>query len=358
MTELRVVYRAEQLGHAPQREFNEGSFVEAFERAERLERIVTALGACDNTIELERLQDTIDRGALDRVLRRVHDEAYLDFLSTVWDEWSDARTSDEALPFVWPLAKPPGSRRPESLDGRLGYYAGDAGTPIVSRTLEAALASADTARASADYALARGRSFGLCRPPGHHAGRASFCGYCYLNNAAVAVETLRANGLERIALLDVDYHHGNGSQEIFAERADVFFASLHADPSHEYPYYSGYASEIGEGAGRGSTFNLPLPLDCDAEHWFSALEMGFERVADFSPQGVVVSIGFDTYAEDPLGGLGLAIDDFERLGRRLDDEFAGTPLVAVLEGGYELGTLGDLAASFVSGLSGAGCGAG
>ena len=181
-------------------------------------------------------------------------------------------------------------------------------------------------------------AFSLSRPPGHHAGADFFGGYCFLNNAALAAQHLRDAGMDRVAVLDVDYHHGNGTQAIFYDRPDVFFASLHGDPRTEYPFFLGYADETGAGKGDGANLNLPLPRGTDYAHWSDALEVALAAIERFGADALVVSLGVDTFAGDPISGFQLQSTDYLRMGERLQQ--MGLPTVLVFEGGYAVEEVG------------------
>lgn len=211
-------------------------------------------------------------------------------------------------------------------------------------------------RASANVALSGARVvlegkeravFSLCRPPGHHAGTDFYGGYCFVNNAAIAAQYLRDNGAARVAILDVDYHHGNGTQAIFYDRADVSYVSIHADPSTDFPYFLGYADETGAGAGEGYNHNLPLPRGTGWEVYQEALEAALGTVAALRPDALVVSLGVDTFDGDPLSGFRLTTSDLARLGQRI--AAAGLPSLLVFEGGYALDALGANVVSFLTG---------
>ncbi len=207
---------------------------------------------------------------------------------------------------------------PVDFIARLGLYSMDNGSPFVAGTWAAVKAAADAA-ASAAALLASGERSAFCatRPPGHHAGTDFMGGYCFLNNAAVAAQALLDHGSSRVAILDVDYHHGNGTQSIFYRRPDVLFASIHGDPRTEYPFYLGHADETGDGPGEGFNLNLPLPAGSQPGEWFAALEVACARVDRHGPDALVVSLGLDTYAGDPMCRFALQADDFYRLGARL-----------------------------------------
>jgi acetoin utilization deacetylase AcuC-like enzyme len=192
--------------------------------------------------------------------------------------------------------------------------------------------------AAQHVALGARAAFALSRPPGHHAGADFFGGYCFINNAALAAQHLRNTGLARVAVLDVDYHHGNGTQAIFYERPDVFFASLHGDPRTEYPFFLGHADETGAGAGLGANLNLPLPRGTDFARWSQALDVALAAIGRFGAQALVVSLGVDTFAGDPISGFALQSDDYLRMGERL--AAVGLPTVLVFEGGYAVDAVG------------------
>jgi acetoin utilization deacetylase AcuC-like enzyme len=237
---------------------------------------------------------------------------------------------------------------PRSIWGQLGHYCTDNLTPILEETWHAAYAAAQVAL-SAAHASHQGTSltYALCRPPGHHAYRDMYGGYCYLNNAAIAAHWLTQRD-KRIAILDLDYHHGNGTQAIFYGRDDVLFCSLHSDPEDEYPYYCGFAHEQGVDAGAGYTANYPLPLGTQEVDYLMALDHALEKIDLFSPHVVVVSLGFDTVADDPEGRFRLLPTSFRHIGRHLGQ--LRRPLVIVQEGGYLLPSLGACAAHFFEGL--------
>lgn len=277
------------------------------------------------------------RHGLEPVLR-VHDTEFVEFLGRAWQDWSAAGNRGEAIPDCWP-ARRMAQRRPLSITGQLGYYAMAGETSIGPGTWEAAQAAADVALTAAAQLGAGERSaFALCRPPGHHAAHDLYGGYCFLNNAAIAAQSLRDRGANRVAILDVDFHHGNGTQDIFYDRDDVLFVSVHGDPREAFPYFSGYADESGAGRGAGCTLNLPLPAGSTFEAWSAALETGLARVASHGADALVVSLGVDTYEADPISFFKLRSADFSTYGRmisRLD-----LPTLFVLEGGYAVADVG------------------
>ncbi len=289
--------------------------------------------------------------ALDRaLLEQVHDAGYVSFLETAWDEWVAAgNTAQNAMPYTWPTRRLR-ALQPTTIQGRLGYYSFAADCSIGAATWRAVVASAAAAQTAADLVLDGERVvFARCRPPGHHAATDQFGGYCYLNNAAIAAQRLRNGGHERVAILDVDYHHGNGTQEIFWERDDVVFGSLHADPMVEFPYFLGHADETGDGAGAGANHNRPLPHGTGADVWFVTLDGLIDDLVDSGPTALVVSLGVDTFHDDPISKFRLESHDFDELGRRLDS--IGLPTVIVMEGGYATEALGDNIGRVLDGFS-------
>ena len=291
----------------------------------------------------------------DAVLARIHSPRYLRFLATAWDQWvalDPANADRDILPSVWPTRTFRTDIEPENFSAKLGLYSFDAGSPFTAGTWVAARAGADCALSAAQRLVQGDRAaFALSRPPGHHAGMDFFGGYCFLNNAALAAQHLRDAGLERVAVLDIDYHHGNGTQAILYDRSDVFFASIHGDPRTEYPFYLGHADEAGTGAGLGANLNIPLPRGTGFEVWFAALEHALGAIQRFGAQALVVSLGMDTFVGDPIAGFTLHSADYLRVGQRL--AAAGLPTAMVFEGGYAVAEVGVNAVNVLEGFIGA-----
>jgi len=286
-------------------------------------------------------------GAIPRL--RVHDPAYLDFLETAWAAWQAAGGGAEVVANVHPARGH--ASYPRGIVGRAGWHMADTACPLGRHTFEAATAAADTALAAA-RAVADGApaAYALARPPGHHAFKDMAGGFCFLNNSAIAAAELVARG-RRPAILDVDVHHGNGTQAIFYDRADVLHVSIHADPAVFYPWFWGYAHERGVGAGEGWTVNLPLPLGTDDAGFMAALETALAAVAGAAPDVLVVALGLDTHVDDPLAAFAVTTDGFARLGERLAR--TRLPLVLVQEGGYPSPALGRNLARFFDGVAAA-----
>ena len=261
-----------------------------------------------------------------------------------------ANAQRDALASVWPGRGLRTDVLPANFAARLGHFSFDAGSPLTAGTWAAARAGADCAFAAANAVLAGGRSaFALSRPPGHHAGADFLGGYCFLNNAALAAQHLRDGGVERVAVLDIDYHHGNGTQAIFYDRPDVFFASVHGDPRTEYPFFLGYADETGTGLGQGANLNLPLPRGTNFAAWSAALETALDAIQKFGAQALVLSLGVDTFEGDPISGFTLQSEDYLRVGERL--AAAGLPTVFVFEGGYAVDDVGINAVNVLEGFA-------
>ena len=244
----------------------------------------------------------------------------------------------EAIPAIMPTRRMQQNRVPNHIDGKLGYYAMAIETAITSGTWEAAKSAAACA-ISAQRAVVTDRSaFALCRPPGHHAGKDLFGGYCFMNNASIAVEGLIRDGAKRVALLDVDFHHGNGSQDIFYDRDDVMYCSLHGQPEDAFPHFLGYHDENGSGKGEGYNWNYPLPPNTKFSVWFEAMQDACSKINEYSPDTLVVSLGVDTFKDDPISFFKLDSDDFTRYGEAIGH--LGLPTLFIMEGGYAVSEIG------------------
>lgn len=278
----------------------------------------------------------------DQWLLRVHAADYVSYFKRVC---ARLEPNQPVYPYVFPVRN--ATRPPRDLSVRAGYYCVDTFTPLTHNAFVAARRAVDCALTCA-RAVASGTrvAYALVRPPGHHAERRYFGGFCYFNNAAVVAEYLAAHG--KVAILDLDYHHGNGQQEIFYERADVLTVSIHGDPSFAYPYFSGFAEERGHGAGQGFNLNLPLPETVDGPAYREALDKALRRIRRFAPAFLVVALGLDTAKADPTGTWSLRSEDFAANGARVGG--LHLPTVVVQEGGYGVRVLGRNALAFFEGL--------
>jgi len=328
-------------------ELKDGAITESFENPLRAETVLAQVRAAG-------LGDVIAPRAFDRACYAgAHSARYVAFLAGAWDEWTATGRTCQALPLVWPVhAMPSSATLPDFIDGKLGFFAMDAGAPINAGTWDAVSASANSALTGADLLSNGGAraAFALCRPPGHHAGREYMGGYCYLNNAAIAAQHGIASGASRVAVLDVDFHHGNGTQDIFYDRADVLFASIHGEPPVSYPYFSGYAHERGGGAGDGFNLNLPLPKGTQWDAYAAALDHSAAAIAAHAPDLLVVSLGVDTFEHDPISHFRLRSPDYLRVGEALAR--LKLPTLFVMEGGYMVEEIGINAVNVLLGFEG------
>ncbi|CAN5461487.1 histone deacetylase family protein [soil metagenome] len=285
-------------------------------------------------------------------LERVHDRRYLAFMETLWTRWSRVPDAgDMPSPNVHALGRatlPPASY-PDSVVGQCGYHLGDGSCPVTAETWNAAKASAATALHAAALIQKGERCvYALCRPPGHHAAADMAAGFCYLNNTALAAEYLNRAG-KRTAILDIDVHHGNGTEAIFYDRADILTVSIHADPRRFYPFFWGYGEEVGRGEGQGFNLNIPLPRGTAIEAYRAALAIALERIVRSAPDILVLAAGLDIAVDDPFKGFAIETADFTAIGR--DIAALGLPILTVQEGGYPSPSLGPNLASLLEGLA-------
>lgn len=310
------------------------------EKPERMERLIAAVGAGAHD-----LQAPGDHGL--GPIAAVHTPAYVKFLSTVYDRW---KRIPGAAPEIFPNIHPDSrsASYPLSAAGQAGFHMTDMSCPIGEHTWEAARWSANCAVSAAGAVLAGERkAYALCRPPGHHCFTDLAGGFCYLNNSAIAAQYLRQSH-DRVAIIDVDLHHGNGTQGIFYRRNDVFTLSIHADPARFYPFFWGHAHEIGEGAGRGYNLNIPLPRGTGDDGFMSGLSGGLAHVRAFAPDAVVIALGLDAFEGDPFGGLAVSTQGFAEMAGKL--AALDLPMVVVQEGGYLCDELGENLRAFLDGL--------
>ena len=343
MDAMPVVASDAHRGHDPPYEVNYGEVVRpVYERVERAERIRHALAAAGHP-----LVEPAGHGMAP--ILAVHEPALVRFLEQGWAAWRAAGGPEVLIPDSFAIGRlgRGGGRDPGGGTGRAGWFCFDTATPLVAGSFAAAVAAADAALTAADL-VAGGApaAYALCRPPGHHAGPGYYGGFCLLNNAAIAARSLARLG--RVAIVDVDFHHGNGTQDIFWEDPEVLYVSLHGDPAAHYPHFLGAADELGGGPGRGATRNLPLPDRTGDDAYLDALAGAMELVAGFEPATLVVSAGFDTFAGDPIGAFAVTTEGFARIGAALAG--AGRPTVVVQEGGYALDALGANAVALLGGL--------
>jgi acetoin utilization deacetylase AcuC-like enzyme len=347
---MRAFYHCDQALHDPLQFMRYGRLVAPKDLPIRTEELLNALAARGIAPETP-----ARHGAAPAL--GVHTPSYLKFLEGVWARWVEL---PDHGPEVWPNTFPYWSGRPEEgarlpcppegIVGQVGWYLGDLSVPMGPHTWTSALASCETVVSAADArAEGEGAVYALCRPSGHHARADRATGFCYLNNTAIAAQRLRAR-YERVAILDIDAHHGDGTQQIFYNRPDVLTVSIHADPINYYPFFTGYRGETGRGAGEGFNLNLPLAHGSDGKAMLAAIAVAREKILAFAPQVLVVALGFDAHRRDPIGVLTLEAEDFGRCGKLI--RAFGLPILIVQEGGYALGDIGRCLTAFLDGIEG------
>ena len=323
---MRLFWDERQRLHAPAAEFFNGALHPAAEHPGRVDAILSAIG------ETQAPQDH----GLEPILA-VHDAGYVELLRTAHAEWLAAGRTGDAIPYAFPVHRRP--LRLDRIDARLGQYSYDTCTPIGPGSWDSVYWAAQTALSALQVVRGGEHAFALTRPPGHHAGRDYMGGYSYLNYAAICAAAAGC----RTAILDIDYHHGNGTQDIVRDMTGVRFASLHADPATDYPFFWGHAQESGN-----NILNLPMPRGTEFPAYDQALARALDWVTEGSPELLIVSFGADTYAGDPISHFAIETDDYARLARRI--AALGLPTLIVMEGGYAVDALGANVASFLSGF--------
>lgn len=340
---MKVFHSPHHAGHRPAQTFRHGRIVTNRDLPARADNILAAL-----RVDGHALFDAAPHGP--KPIAAIHTPEYLDFLEHAWREWRKIEgASDDVFPYIFPV-RGMDHAYPASIVGRAGYHMHDCWAPIGEHTWAVAADSANLAVEAAVRVIGgEAAAYALCRPSGHHAFTDMGGGNCFLNNAAIAAEQLRQR-FARVALIDVDVHHGNGSQGIFYRRDDVLFVSLHRDPVDYHPYFAGHAHERGEGRGLGFNLNLPLPKGAGDIAFLAALEAGCARIAAFQAEALVVSLGVDAHEADPTEGLKVTFDGFRRIGARL--AALKLPTVLVQEGGYNMDTIARCVASALAGFEG------
>lgn len=341
MPAIQAFFDERQRAHAPKETLVNGVFAPNPEAPERIDILMAGAKAAGATFARP-----ADCGL--GPIAAIHTAEYLDFLQRIHARWRRIEGASEAvIPGVHPLTR--GDAYPQSAAGQAGWHMADGSCPIAAETWDAAYWSAQTALIAADC-VAEGApaAYALSRPPGHHAFADAAAGFCFLNNTAIAAERLRATG-RRPAILDIDVHHGNGTQGIFYHRADVLTVSIHADPARFYPFFWGHAQERGAGAGLGANLNLPLQRGTDDEGFGNALATALRRIAAFGADILVVALGLDAHVDDPFKGLGVTTEGFFSIGRALRE--TNLPLVLIQEGGYVSDALGANLLSFLRGVT-------
>ena len=321
---MRAFHSPSSALHDPPTFFRRGKLIPAPEGAQRYHVLRQALADAGYA-----LTEAADHGMAP--LAAVHDAGYLRFLETAWARRSEMDANAEEL-LTTQFARVQMRRLSKGLINQLGYYTADTSTPIRADTWSVVYGAAQAAVSAADAAAEHGAAYALARPPGHHAFADCAGGFCYLNNTAIAAQRLREKTGGPVAVLDVDVHHGNGTQGIFYARPDVLTVSIHADPTNYFPLFAGYADETGEGAGEGCNLNLPLAWGAGDAEVLAALETAFERVRAHAPAALVVALGLDGADEDPLGVFNITTQGFREIAARIAGR--GLPTALVQEGGY------------------------
>ena len=346
---MRAFYHPDQAIHETLQYMRFGKVIRPKDLPERTHRLLGALAKHAITVEPAPATGI-------GPLLGVHTSPYLTFLETVWERWA---ALPEKGPEVWPNTFPYWSGRPEEahrppcpasgLIGQMGWYLGDLSVPVGAQSWLSILRSAETAVAGADAVLGGDAlAYALCRPSGHHARADRATGFCYVNNTAVAAQRLLQR-FSKVAILDVDAHHGDGTQQIFYGREDVLTISVHADPDNYYPFFTGYAGEAGTGAGEGYNLNLPLAHGSGREAMLAAIDQAAHRIARFAPEALVLALGYDAHRLDPIGVLALDSEDFGAIGERI--KAFGLPTLIVQEGGYAIEAIGDCLDAFLNGIA-------
>ena len=341
---MKCFYAPETDLHDPVFRLTHGKILRNAEQAERAKLLKAGLDQLG--------LDAIEPAEASRdALAEVHTEDFLTFLETAWEAWQALpNAGPEVVPNVF--AQRGFATYPASIVGRAGWHMGDTSAPIGEHTWTASRRAADCAVAAADAVLAGDRAaYALCRPAGHHSSADMAAGHCMMNNSAVAAARLRSQH-DKVATLDIDVHHGNGTQAIFYERDDVMTISIHADPETYYPFFVGYAHETGAGAGAGFNTNYPLPRTTTDEAWLKTIADALEKIAAYQPGALMLSLGLDAHENDPLLGMQISWDGFRRAGEMI--AAAGYPTVIVQEGGYLSEDLTTSLVSFMEGFMGRG----
>ena len=339
---MKVFFSEDHRLHFPQAELSGGQFVTPYERPSRIEYVLARL-------KERGMRDLVAPGPVDMAaVGAIHDAGFLGFLENAYADWKAAGCGGEVIACGMPTRRTQMERIPRNIDGKVGYYSHASETAITGGTWAAALSSAASAQSAQRHVAGGARAaFALCRPPGHHATSDQYGGYCFLNNAAIAAQMFRGNGA-RVAVLDIDFHHGNGTQDIFYHRDDVFFASLHGAPEDAYPYFLGYADETGAGKGEGFNANYPMLPGTGYDPWSQALDHAIGRIKAWGADALVVSLGVDAFKDDPISFFKLDSPDFFDAGRRIGK--MGLPTLFCMEGGYAIEAVGINAVNVLEGF--------
>lgn len=338
---MKTVYADKHVLHAPIKEISCGQIVDCAEKSSRADNLHAAVKAAGFGPVIAPKAFSEDK------ILRIHDPAYVDFLKTAHEDWVKAGYTGDAFATNFNIQHN-SKRAPKAIEGKTGFYMADTSVAITPGTWAAAEQACHAALTGLELVMGgEGAAYALNRPPGHHATAAAACGYSFINYAAVSAQAAIDAGAKKVAILDIDYHHGNGTQDIFYERGDVLYCSLHADPAMDFPYFLGYADETGRGAGAGFNRNYPLPLGTAWDTYGPALEDALKHIAAFGADLLIVSLGVDTYEKDPISFFKIRTDDYARMGGMIADMKKAT--LFIQEGGY---AIDDIGTNVVSALSG------
>lgn len=338
---MKCVFADEQLKHAPKNFLVNGMITPTPEKPERVSYLMDALKKAGHSVERP-----LDYG-LDHIAS-IHTDRYLTFLENAYERWARIPgAAKEIMPNIHPLDRSNGY--PKSVVAQAGFHTTDTSAPITPDTWESSLWAAWSAIHASEMILSGERhAYALCRPPGHHATADTAGGFCYLNNTAIATQNLLKK-YPKVAILDVDLHHGNGTQSIFYDRRDVLTISIHADTSRFYPFFWGYENEYGEGNGQGYNINYPLPRGSGDDPFMEKLTHAFDEIDDFDADMLVIALGLDAFEGDPFAGLSITTNGYNRMANMIAIR-NNTPILMVQEGGYICDELGDNLVSFLSGI--------
>tara|TARA_B100000029_G_scaffold292292_1_gene285831 strand:- start:115 stop:1140 length:1026 start_codon:yes stop_codon:yes gene_type:complete len=329
---MKTVYSKKHTLRNSITELSGGELVRPFECPERIEYILAEISKRKLGPIIEPINQNLE------IIYKVHDKKYVKFLESAWNEWTKEGFKGEAIPSVWPSRSMNSQIIPNNIEGKLGYYCLANETSISKGTIEAAYESVNVALTAANILEKDKSIFALCRPPGHHASKDQYGGYCFFNNIAIAAEKLLEKGADKILILDIDFHHGNGTQKIFYDRSDVFFISLHGDPIEAFPHFLGYADENGIGTGAGYNLNYPMPPNTSYIEWKTSLDKAINKVKSYNPDALLISLGVDTFENDPISFFKLKSDDYFDVGRKIAT--LNLPTLFVMEGGYAINEIG------------------
>ena len=341
---MKTIYSKKHILRNSLTELSGGELVKPFESPDRIKFIL-------NEISKRKLGSILEPTNQDlNIIYKVHDKKYVKFLESAWDEWIKEGFKGEAIPTVWPSRSMKSKIIPKHIEGKLGYYCLANETSISKGTIEGAYESVKVALTAAEILQKEKSIFALCRPPGHHASKDQYGGYCFFNNIAIAAEKLLENGAKKIFILDIDFHHGNGTQEIFYKRSDVFFSSLHGDPTEAFPHFLGHADEIGKGRGKGFNINYPMPKNTSYAQWKKSLNKAIIQVDKFKPDFLLISLGVDTFEKDPISFFKLKSNDYFDVGKIISS--LNLPTLFIMEGGYAINEIGINTVNILKGFEG------